>query len=242
MKRIALLIGNSNGLEGVKKDINNHARFLSSDFGGAWHENEIAPIMNPDKKVLLTALEIVKNEKYDFSYVVFSGHGAYQRQTVLEINNKGEYIYESDLIGLSSRQLSIFDCCRNTIQEEIYKSNVLSVQNKLFSFDGNFVRQKYETRIMQAKEQQNVLYACSVNESALDTPDGGLYTKNLLSSITPYRNEEFKLVGAAHIEAKEKTQHEARLKYHNQTPEAYIERCLTSQSLIISINPHYSSL
>ena len=242
MKRIALLIGNSNGLEGVKKDINNHARFLSSDFGGAWYENEIVPIMNPDKKGLLEALEIVKYNKYDFSYVVFSGHGAYQRQTVLEINDKGEYIYESDLIGLSTRQISIFDCCRNIIQEEIYKSNVLSAQNKWLSFDGNIVRQKYETRIMQAKEQQNVLYACSVNESALDTADGGLYTKNFLSSITPYRNEEFKLVGTAHVEATEKTIQEASLKYHKQTPEAYIERCLISQSLIISINPYYPSL
>ena len=41
MKRIALLIGNSNGLPGVKKDIAHWIQFLESDQGGQWTDDEI---------------------------------------------------------------------------------------------------------------------------------------------------------------------------------------------------------
>ena len=86
MKRRALLIGNSNGLAGVKLDIANYFKFLKSDFGGRWIDSEISIRMNPFKKDLLTSIQDLKSEKPDFAFVVFSGHGAYSKSTILEIN------------------------------------------------------------------------------------------------------------------------------------------------------------
>ena len=107
MKRRALLIGNSNGLGGVKIDIDNYIRFLKSDIGGKWYDSEITIEMNPSKSGLLTIIQQLKTEKNDFAFVVFSGHGAYTRNTILELNRIEETISELELKYISSRQIFI---------------------------------------------------------------------------------------------------------------------------------------
>ena len=241
MKRRALLIGNSNGLAGVKPDISNYVKFLTSDYGGQWYESEIVIRINPTRKALLETIQNLKNERPDFVFVVFSGHGAYQKTTILEINKDEEFVYETELIGIAKRQISIFDCCRNVIQTQLSESQKSFAINVLIG-NPSIIRPIYEDRIMKAIEQQNFLYACSINESALDTEEGGLYTKNLLDSAKPLSNHLFKLVGETHEEAAEKTSNAAwEPKRHRQNPTASLPRCLSSQQLIISVNPYYYS-
>ncbi len=237
MIRRALLFGNTNGLGGVKKDIINYTNFLKSETGGQWNDSEITILMDPKKEALLLSIELLKLEKPDFAIIIFSGHGAYSKGTLLEINKKEECISENDLRGISSRQISIFDCCRNVIQVDesvnfsgttnIYKSN-------------NLIRKKYDERIMQSIEQQISLYACSIGQSSYDTNDGGAYTTSLLSSVTPERSSLFKLVASAHEEATPKTTEKAWKLYSKiQVPDHTIPKCISSQQLIISINPSF---
>ena len=238
MKRKALLIGNSNGLAGVKLDLSNYVKFLTSDFGGRWYNSEIVIKMNPTKKDILNTIATIKNENPDFAFVAFSGHGAYHRTTILELNKDGEYIFETDLIGISKRQITILDCCRNVVElsltERFEKGGVIA-----FSDSQNNIRLRYERRIMQAIEQQIILYACSINESSLDTEEGGLYTKNLLGSSKPLNNVSYKLVGDTHEEAALKTRTFAWNSHrHIQNPAAVLPRCLTPLQLIFSINPN----
>lgn len=237
MKRVALLIGNSNGLSGVKKDILNWTRFLKSDQGGQWYDSEIIPLMNPSKRDLLSAIDKIKKAYFDFCYVIFSGHGAYKKGTILEINGNDETIHENELIGIAPRQISVFDCCRNILIE---KSADSSLEMRMYSQGGTMhrnIRPYYDDRIMSSIEQQVRLYACSINESALDTEEGGMYMKNLLS-CSMYVPNQFKLVGIAHEEAKERTTQEAARQQHIQNPSALLPRCISSQQLIISINPN----
>jgi hypothetical protein len=236
MKRKALLIGNSNGLSGVKLDISHFTTFLKDDVGGQWYDSEIIIKMNPGKSDLIATISSLKSEKNDFMFVVFSGHGAYEKGTVLEINDNEEFIYESDLKFIAPRQISVFDCCRQRITD--LSENQRSV-NAIFRSSSN-IRLKYETRIMQAIEQQVSLYACSIGESALDTENGGLYINNLLKASKNVISD-YKLVGNAHEEAKENTCNEARAKEkHIQNPTATLPKCISSQQLIISINPSYN--
>ena len=105
------------------------------------------------------------------------------------------------------------------------------------------LRAKYEARIMQAIEQQNSLYACSINESSLDTEEGGIYTKNLLGSVKPANSNLFKFVGDTHEEAAIKTKTSAWENHlHRQNPSATIPRCISFQQLIFSINPNSNIL
>jgi hypothetical protein len=239
MNRKALLIGNSNGLSGVKKDISNWESFLTSDIGGKWFPSEIDVEMNPSKISLMSKINTMK-QRYDFVLLVYSGHGAYSQGTILEINSNEEYVFESDLKGIAPRQISVFDCCRGivTMQDSIKESiKNLSVKNQ---FTSN-IRQDYETRIMQAIPQQISLYACSIGESAYDSNDGGYYTKNLLKSTNLFVDEQrFLTVGMAHQAGALKTTSEVFEKEKAiQRPDAFLPKCITSQQLIISINPKY---
>jgi hypothetical protein len=237
MKRKALLIGNSNGLPGVKLDISNFTTFLKQYVGGQWYDSEIVIKMNPLKTDLIATISSLKSERNDFMFVVFSGHGAYKKGTVLEINAREEIINESDLKFIAPRQISIFDCCRNLVsatEKRLWKRSI-----EMFDSATSNIRAKYDTRIMQAIEQQVSLYACSVNESALDTERGGLYINNLLKAAGNINSTEYKLVGIAHEEAKETTKKDAwNKRKHNQNPTATLPKCLSSQQLIICINPN----
>ena len=240
MNRKALLIGNSNGLPGVKKDISRWQSFLTSDIGGKWiFPSEIDVEMNPSKMSLMSKINMLKN-RYDFIIVVYSGHGAYSKGTILEINSNDEYVYESDLKGIAPRQISVFDCCRGvvTTQDSIKESlRNLSVKSQ-FTSD---IRKDYETRIMQAIPQQVSLYACSVGECAYDSNEGGYYTWNFLKSTNLFvDNQRFLTVGMAHQAGAIRTANEVKEKENGvQNPDAFLPKCLSSQQLIISINPYY---
>jgi hypothetical protein len=240
MKRKALLIGNSNGLAGVKLDISNYTNFLMGDLGGQWYDSEIVIKMNPTRNDLLATIQNLRVENLDFVFAAFSGHGAFCKSTILEINKDEEYIYETELIGISKRQISIFDCCRNVIPKESLELRKAIATFSLAESKKN-IRIQYEVRIMQAIEQQIQLYACSINESSLDTSEGGLYSKTLIGSATP--SNRFKLVGETHEEAAGKTTSSAWVNHsHRQHPTATIPRCLASQQLIFSINPNSAIL
>jgi hypothetical protein len=239
MRRKALLIGNSNGLSGVKLDIRHFTEFLKHDVGGQWYDSEIEIKMNPSKSDLLATVQQFKNARYDFVYVVFSGHGAYAKSTILEINGNEEYVFESDLKNIATRQISIFDCCRQNIRLSDSLNESLKSFSNSMSGTAN-IRAKYDARIMQAIEQQISLYACAVNETALDTENGGLYIQNLLKAAANVSNE-YKLVGVAHEEAATATKNAAWNKEkHTQNPTATLPKCISSQQLIISINHNYN--
>lgn len=239
MKRRALLIGNSRGLQGVKKDIVNFQTFLMGRYGGAWEKGEILIEMNPSLDNLYCKIDLIKKEKNDFVIVMFSGHGGYQRDTVLEINGKGEYIHENELIGLASRQISIFDCCRAM---EKYEKGIESLHEaKLFSIYDSVdnIRQRYEERIMKAIPQQDRLYACKIGQCANDASDGSgaYYLKNLIKYAKAI-DDAYGLVGDVHEDAAQDTTNEVKIKENEvQEPVASLPKCLSSQQLIISIRP-----
>jgi hypothetical protein len=103
MRRIALLISNTNGLEGTKADVAKFSRFLRSLQGGAWEDSEIFPLPDPSRIGLFACLRKVRQVNVDYAIVMFSGHGGYRNETVLEINPDEETVTVSDLLHLAPR-------------------------------------------------------------------------------------------------------------------------------------------
>jgi hypothetical protein len=230
MKKRMFFIGNNAGLPGVNNDYLNYSTFFKSNIGGAWLNSEIISLMQPTLIELRNQIEELKKMQLDFIIVVYSGHGGQERETILEINAKGETIYESELKNIATRQILVYDCCRvvSTIQlSEGYDQRM----EKSASVDSR-IRALYETRIMQSIPQQLCLYACSIGETASDTSDGGLYSKYLLLSARSVTTE-YMTVGQAHQSAKQLT----TAKRKEQNPEASLIRCMSHQELILSINP-----
>lgn len=240
MNKIALLIGNSNGLKGVKTDLFEWKKFLISSKGGAWKHDEIEMIMNPQRSELLSHINVLRKTKaYDFAIVVYSGHGGYDRQTILEINKHEETINETDLYSIAPRQISVFDCCRSLVDgyEPIYESQRTFSTGGILS-DLQKIRNAYNQRIGQAIPQQICLYACRIGETALDTENGALYIQNLLWQAKSFsKNEEFRTVEEIHSKASVCTSVRALNRKHTQHPTASLPKCLTRQKLILSINP-----
>ena len=236
MKRKALLIANTNGLQGTKKDLLKFSSFLKSDFGGVWFDEEIEQLYDPSLLGLYVKLNTLKKEGNDYTIVFFSGHGGQLRETVLEINGNGDQINESELKGLSPRQLSIFDCCRaypQHIQDSVTSEAYFSRAQKSINYH---VRELYSNRIMQAIPQQACLYSCSIGESSYDTADGAVYFGNFLKSAMN-TSPGYKLVGNAHIEAIPPTvEYSKNQKGGLQNPDSSLPKCLSQQQLIISIN------
>ena len=234
MEKRILLVGNNDGLPGVKIDLRNFKKFFTSDIGGYWYPNEIIEMLNPTRLALLTKINNLKRLNLDYCIVIFSGHWGQYREVVLEINGNSEYMLESEFKNISRKQLTIFDCCRG-VMEDLNENRGLggTVLNKSFSTN-DYLRIKYERRISLALDQQVTLYSCSINEFSTDTIDGGVYTKNFLRRAT-FVADEYKLIGQNHQEASYLTQRE----YPEQNPDAILPRCLSNQQLIISINPNY---
>jgi hypothetical protein len=235
MRKKILIIGNDEGLPGVKMDIRSYQAFFKSAVGGNWYDSEIETQLNPVKRDLLSKLSEFKRISLDYLIVYFSGHGGQERETMLELNRNGELIAASDLIDIASRQLTIYDCCR--CYPEVKQARQL-LDEAFAEFSGYNTREKFEKRIMESYPQQIQLYACSVGEYSNDTPNGGVYSQFLLQSASNI-DSEYKLVGTAHMEATELTvQNNRNLPAKQQQhPDSLIPKVLSSRQLIIGINP-----
>lgn len=231
MRRKALLIGNSNGLTGVTKDLEKIKSFLLSNIGGAWNNNEIVMLPRSKKEEVENAVDNIKYGQIDFSIVYFSGHGGYQRETVLQLSDNSE-ISENNLIGISSRQITIFDCCRSISHER--KNVELSAIFESFKDNHrDLYREAYNKRILQAIPQQVRLYSCSVGEISNDTSNGGVYTNALMQAV-----KQYSVVGQIHNFAShlvESNWNNGKIKTEQQHPEAILPKCLVEQQLILSL-------
>lgn len=231
MKRKAILIGNTRDLNGVKVDVQRTKQFLESPVGGSWNSSEIETFINPQKRSLLHKLDGFRGQAYDYVFVLFSGHGGQIRQTVFELNGDEGTIPESTLHDIAKRQLTISDCCR-VVSQPVMEARVLDSLSHNFSQYAS-TRKLFDERIMRAIPQQVKLYSCSVGQSSYDTPDGAIYLGNFLQAARSFEgsNSQFKTIESAHATAATNTTSQKS----EQTPEAILPKCLTSDQLIISV-------
>ena len=234
MKKRILMIGNTSGLSGITRDLNAYKDFFISPCGGLWHDDEIEILVNPDKSKLLQKVSSLKKRNLDYLITIFSGHGAYRRDgTILEINDQEEIIDEADLKADASRQLLIFDCCRSSFATLNASATKLSA-----SLSVSPIRAQYERRILQAKYQVASLYACSIGEVAIATASGSTYSMALIKAARDVVNnntEAYGTIAKVHRLATDITVRQNP----QQNPDYCLEKCLTGESLIISINPNY---
>lgn len=195
MKRHALLLGYSGGgssgesfLSGVSQDLKNYKNFLMSSRGGGWFDTEITVLENTSKTELQKILTKIKNEQYNISIVVFSGHGDFENKynncRELLINSKKETILEKELYGLSSKEILICDCCASYRYTRDFSEDksIRMILNEDTS-KKKLAREKYETLIIKCPNQKLRFYAAKPGNTASDTEKGGLYMVKLLEVL-----------------------------------------------------------
>lgn len=236
VKRKALLIGASGGdLPGVKVDVNGYKEYLMSNKGGAWEENEIKVICDKPKDIIKTQLTLVKLEQNDFVFTVFTGHGAYStiRDERFVCDNEDNNIYESELLGLSSKQVLILDSCANYIHEEFSESRAMICLENASDSERKYYREKYDKEISQCPNQLIKLYSCSENQSSSDNKmRGGVYSYNLIKVLKQYSGNRLDFKTAN----EEVSKIVNRLSGGNQTPDGVYPKLYSSEILPASVN------
>ena len=170
---------------GVDADIKNYKRYLMSLSGGAWERDEIITVKN------ITSTELRKYifflGKFDYSIVIFSGHGRYdinESTTKIEIN-KNENIAVEDLFTECERQLFIFDCCRsNPLLFQENQENYYFASNEAdYSYLRNVYKEKYDSNLRKSGKGIIQIFSCSVGETSQDWDRrGGMFSYNYIQS------------------------------------------------------------
>jgi hypothetical protein len=182
MDRRALLIESSklkghDDLPGARTDVVSYARFLKSDFGGAWEDSEITVLSHPRRADLERYKKLAKY--YDYSLVTFSGHGHHVKgkqidETRLCINNDEE-ISVYDLNSQGSYSLVIADACRKVTYVDAEK------QARAFEMALNEAEARLRPnrarcrdlfyKVLGAAEKGPIyFYSCNLDEAASDVP------------------------------------------------------------------------
>ena len=185
MNRKALIVyctdTNSGKLTGPKMDNENIRKYLKSDVGGQWYDDEIISLENP---TIGKVRRCIANEfdDADNSFIVFTGHGGIDEtdgQDYLEVVDGDVSL--STLITDAPRQTLIIDACRGYFRR-IPDSLQKSFSNVYEYFSGHpNTRIIFDRAVSQAEEGLTVLYSASANQSSLDTNKGGAYLYSLLS-------------------------------------------------------------
>lgn len=185
MNRLSLLIGATHGdLEMVADDIAKMSIYLKSIPGGAWNDDEIIELVDEPYSTVQRSLLTIKKNKPDFLLTYWSGHGGYSRnreELVLELT-ENKSLYESDLLGLSQKQLLIFDTCSPIIEDAGLESSFESFSHRATaSVSDRAKARKYYEELVAASGGVQIAYSCNITEnSTADDFLGSIYTSEII--------------------------------------------------------------
>jgi hypothetical protein len=193
--RRAILIGAPSvkpELPGVTIDVEDIRKFLCSNKGGAWRQNEVLTLLDPTKMEILKAIREAEN--IDYVFITCSGHGEHQigasslgGQTVMYLNEKETISIES-VNPKNKRHLVVVDVCRNLVKitAKLTKALEESLSFKLDSARYVDYRRAFDDAVVNTSEGRIVAYSCDINQSAGDDGNGGVFTQALLDSPTRF--------------------------------------------------------
>jgi hypothetical protein len=236
MKRFSIIIGcaglGDDHRPGIEKDVDNFIDYLKSNKGGAWYDDEILPLKNKNKDTILSAINEARN-KYDYMFVVFSGHGNYFEPLSARrlYTNENKYFFETELQGLAPKQLVIIDSCAG-ITQRLFESDTTKSFAAESIEDKSLYRYVYENLISNCPAQSIVLYSCENGEESQDSGNGGLYAYNLIKAAKNSVNRLNCL--DAHTISKPIVTQMAKSLFKRQNP-TYISSCKHGNVLPFSI-------
>lgn len=232
MKRRALIIGASfptvseNYLAGVNIDLDSYRNFLISPTGGAWIENEELFILkNATKDNIKSMIKKLTDQKPDYSFVTFSGHGGADSPTQNYINTHDDQKMTVEELWINApKRMLIVDACRKQAKFKV----LMEAARKAVAMDSFsdptarkiLARKLFAEALEDSPLEYCMAYSCSYNETAADRGDiGGLFTSTLIRNSYEWaqnRRSEYRtiqktmdavkpLVSAAREDAKKQT-------------------------------------
>lgn len=193
MKRRAIFMGDNDAshglLAGVSKDLNDVYGFLCSDRGGAWESTEFLYLPRPNTVSLKAALLDARAAALDYLLIMFAGHGGHDAThgSYVCLSSNEDYL-ASGLRGMATRQFILIDACRTLSRVSLREDSIkLGRERPAGALDPSYrqrCRRAYDAAVQQAEEGTVTVLSCSVNQSAGDTANGGVFTQALLGAAS----------------------------------------------------------
>ena len=124
--------------------------------------------------------------KYDFVYIVYSGHGYYTKCQHLGINQYDYHLTGMHFEKLASRQITVIDACAgklpaneniNESAEELIEKYTINPREQVR------LREKYENQILQCPQQEITLYSVKPGELSWANSKESYYISELLKVL-----------------------------------------------------------
>lgn len=190
MRRQAVLIGSNNAtsspLRGVDADITRIHGYLTSEFGGAWRDDEITMKGAPTVAELKRLLSKIGQENPDFLFIAFSGHGFEASERSMVCLRDGEDFNVANLQVRVARQVTFVDACRFPKRISLTES-VIKTAHDVSGVDSSYrasCRQLFDRRLQSVPQGRILVQACSSGEFSADEPSGGLFTTVMFHEAT----------------------------------------------------------
>jgi caspase domain-containing protein len=183
--------GGTTTLAGVPKDVQRYRDFLLSNHGGAWASDEIVVLYEPSRVALLKELALAGSTAH-YTLTIFSGHGGHSdKYSELCINQWESIRSIEDFHTGASRQLTICDTCRaiepmRKLAEDKKGTATFGAVPDVYRSQ---CRMKFDEAIGATPAFREIMWACSVGETAADTDDGGLFSTSLISHALQWARE-----------------------------------------------------
>lgn len=191
MKRKALIIycddTESDPLDSPEWDFKNMKKFLLSDLGGAWYDNEIIPLQNPTWNEIELKQKLYMSNA-DYCMTIFSGHGWVNRKDkkhYLEIKN-GD-IGLKHLMSGAKRETIVIDACSGygdsipdlptTLSDMILESNNPKLHRKI-----------YDDHIQKCGEFSSIIIGASPGQDVRDDEYGGAFINSLIDAANNFND------------------------------------------------------
>ncbi len=220
-------------LAGVSKDVQLYSNFLRSDHGGAWLTDEIVILREPSSRELSQHLAAARVSA-DYTLTIFSGHGGHvDRCSRIYINPQESIRSIEDFRTGAAKELTICDTCRTIEGLQKLAEDTVGLARVPDPYRQS-CRSAFDQAVIQAPSFREIMWACSVGETASDTDEGGLFSKSLVGCALQWARATRRAqqitrqvlnVPNAFAYAKTEVQRH-NLPGHTQTPEHVTQRGL----------------
>lgn len=200
----ALLISNpgetgaENYCRGVYVDVRNYVTLLTSPQGGAWEAGEIQTLDRPTAKEV--QLWIADFSKYDYAFVMFTGHGWFSsvdKDRILELK-KGEAIASNDLLKGTKKRTLVLDCCQKVHAESLLQKRAMQFSGAIMANEARLrtpnreaCRKLFSDTIAISESGFVRMCSCQIGElSRDDDSTGGYYNSNLIDTADEWAGRQ----------------------------------------------------
>lgn len=189
-------LAGQNFLHGVKEDVQNVYRYVTSSVGGAYTEPEIRYLQNPSVASVQKLLNSVGEA--DLFTVYFSGHGGRAANQDYVWVNEEEFFPVTSFLTKAKRHIILTDSCRTPIDLREMGDVISGIGFHFPTDNADQARRLHFGYLRNAAQGDVFIFSTAENQPALDSEMGGQYTNSFMTALHNWSYTQYEKVASVH--------------------------------------------